>query len=294
VLTILHGGVLRSEMPEDETEMRKQATSILSGTSAPVVHIDNVTGVLRSSTLAGLLTAGQATSDRELGSSRMLTTVNDRMWVVTGNNLSLGGDLVRRTIIITIDPNMANPETRSFAIKDLKAWTLANRNRVLHALLTIIRAWVAADRPLQDRAQSDSFATWEATLGGILAVAGVPGSFDAESGKKAAVGGDDDGLAQLLETLASRFGSGIWTVNEALDATVSGDVGDFVTESRDWLPSVVLDKLARSEPSGRKSFGRWLLNRVGRWVTTDDGAALVLRSAGKTRTGTAEWKIEKR
>jgi len=294
VLTILHGGVLRSEMPEDEAEMRKQATSILAGTSAPVVHIDNVTGVLRSSTLAGLLTAGQATSDRELGSTRMLTTVNDRMWVVTGNNLSLGGDLVRRTIIITIDPDMANPETRSFAIKDLKAWTNTNRNRVLHALLTIIRAWVAAGRPLQDRAQSDSFATWEATVGGILAVAGVPGSFDAESGKKAAVGGDDDGLAVLLETLHERFGSGTWTVADALSATVSGDVGDFVTENRDWLPSSVLDKLARSEPSGRKSFGRWLLNRLGRWVSTEEGAALVLREAGKDPYKVRLWKIEQR
>lgn len=292
VLTVLHGGVLRSEMPEDEAEMRKQATSILAGTSAPVVHIDNVTGVLRSSTLAGLLTAGQATSDRELGSTRMLTTVNDRMWVVTGNNLSLGGDLVRRTIIITIDPNMANPEARSFAIKDLKAWTKEHRNQILHALLTIVRAWVAAGRPLEARSQSDSFATWEASVGGILSVAGVPGRFDAESGKKAAVGGDDDGLATLLEVIYDRFRDSAWTVADALSETVSTDVGDFLTEGRDWLPGIVLDKLARSEPAGRKTFGYWLRNRMGRWVTTDDGRSLVIREAGKTKVGMS-WRIER-
>jgi hypothetical protein len=220
----------------------------------------------------------------------MITTINDRMWVVTGNNLSLGGDLVRRTIIITIDPNMANPETRSFDIPDLKGWTRGHRNDLLWALLVMIRAWVSAGRPLAERAQSDSFACWESTVAGILTVAGVPGRFDAESGRKAAVGGDDDGLAQLLDTLWTRFADRSWSVAEALEP----DADDFVAQSREWLPTAVLDKLARSEPGGRKSLGRWWLNRLGRWVTTDDGAGLVLRAAGKDRAGLVLWRVEKR
>jgi hypothetical protein len=292
VATILHGGVLRSEMPEDEPEMRKQTTSILSTTSAPIVHIDNVTGVLKSSTLAGLLTAGQPLQDRELGSSRMITTVNDRVWVVTGNNLSLGGDLVRRTIVIQIDPNMANPETRDFAIKDLKAWTAENRNLILWALLVMIRAWVAEGMPAADRKQSDSFATWEAAVAGILGVCGVPGAFDAQSGQKAATGGDDDGLGQVLERVWSWHQGEEWSVAEVLGDTQHTPLGDFVNESRDWLPSVVLDRLARSEPGGRKTFGIWLRNRLGRWVTASDGHSYVIREAPKDRNG-ARWKIER-
>jgi hypothetical protein len=291
IATILHGGVLRSEMPEDEPEMRKQITSILSTTSAPIVHVDNVTGVLRSPTLAGLLTAGQPTQDRELGTSRMIETVNDRVWVVTGNNLSLGGDLVRRTIIITIDPNMPSPETREFAIADLKAWVGENRNRLLHALLILIRNWVAGGSVPQARRQSDSFAAWECAVGGILAAAGVPGAFDSESGKRAAAGGDDDGLAQVLEHIWAMREGGSWSVAELLDGR-STEIGDFVGESREWLPVSVLDKLARSEPAGRKSMGHWLRNRLGRWVSGLDGRSYVIRSAGSAHN-TAQWKVER-
>jgi hypothetical protein len=288
VATILHGGVLRSEMPEDEAEMRKQTTSILATTSAPIVHIDNVTGVLRSSTLAGLLTASQPITDRELGSSRMITTVNDRVWVVTGNNLSLGGDLVRRTVLIEIDPDMANPETREFAIADLKGWTAAHRNELLWALLVMIRAWVAAGRPLAQRAQSDSFARWEATVAGILSVCGIPGSFDDMSGKRAAAGGDDDGLAALLERVWRDYEGRAWSVAEVLD----GGPEEFSWMSQEWLPSPVLDKLARTPAAGKKTFGHWLRNRLGRWVSGSDGHSYVIREAGKTNMA-ALWRIER-
>lgn len=292
VARIIHGGVLRSEMPQDEAEVGKMTTSLLATTSAPVVHIDNVTGVLRSAKLAGLLTADGELQERELGKSTNLTFTNDRVWVVTGNNLSLGGDLIRRTIIIQIDPNMANPETRSFEIKDLKGWAAENRNRLLWSLLVMIRAWVAAGRPLADRKQSDSFATWEASVAGILEVCDVPGQFDAMSGQRAAVGGDDDGLSQILEKVWGWHGERSWSVAEVLSDTHHTELGDMVAESRDWLPSSVLDKLARSEAAGRKSFGHWLRNRRGRWVAGSDGRSYVIREAEIDRLG-ARWRIER-
>lgn len=287
----VHGAVWRSEVPEDEPEWRKATVSLLSTTSAPVIVLDNVTGILKSSTLAGLLTQAGESQDRALGSNdRMITYTNDRVWVVTGNNLSLSGDLVRRTITVLIDPNMANPETRTdFAIQDLPRWVREHRNEILWSLLVLIRAWVAAGMPLEDRKQSDGFTHWQKVVGGILTTVGIPGAFDAQSGQRAAAGGDDEGLATLLETLAARFGDREWTGAEAL---APEDNGAFMIESRDWLPGVVLEKLARSEPSGRKAFGWWLRNRIGRWVPGSEGGALVLRHAG-TRKNVALWQIER-
>lgn len=291
-VALVHGAVTRSEVPEDEGEWRKMTMSLLATTSAPVCVLDNVTGVLRSSVLAGLLTASGEIQDRELGKSSMITTRNDRVWVVTGNNLSLGGDLVRRTVTILIDPDMAAPETRTgFAIQDLPGWVRANRNRLLWSLLVLVRHWVVKGMPLEERRQSDSFATWECMVGGILAAAGVAGSFDAESGKRAATGGDDDGLLALLERARTMFDDRPWTVAELL--TPAGD--QFAVADRDWLPSVVLEKLARSEPSGRKSLGRWLMNRRGRWVTDGAGRQLVIRDAGRDdHSKVAMWKVETR
>lgn len=288
---IIHGSVMRSEVPEDEAEWRKQTFAILSQTSMPVVVLDNIMGVLKSSTLAGILTAGREVTDRELGTSKTITVANDRVWVVTGNNLSLGGDMVRRTITILIDPDTPNPERRTdFRVGDLKAWAAENRNQIIWALLVLIRAWVAAGMPEKARQQSDSFARWERVVDGVLGVAGVEGAFDAESGRKAAAGGDDDGLFQLLDVLESRFGAKVWRAGEALEP--KADEGQWLMESRDWLPAIVLEKLGRSEAGGRKSFGRWLQNRAGRWVTSEE-RSLVLRAEGKDRLGQI-WRIEQR
>jgi hypothetical protein len=287
---IIHGSVLRSEVPDEEAEWRKMTSSILSTTSAPVVVLDNVTGQLRSSVLAGLLTAQGEIQERELGKSSNLSYVNDRLWVVTGNNMVLGGDLVRRTVTIMIDPDMANPEARTdFAIKDLPRWVAEHRNEILWSLLVLIRSWVVAGRDGPVRRQSDGFAAWERAVGGILAQAGVAGGFDQESGKRAAGGGDDDGLAQVLDHLWEKFGGSTWTSAQAL----APDAGEMVFDSRDWLPVSTLAKLSRSEAEGRKSFGYWLRHRLGRWVTLDDGAQLVIRMDGKTRDGMT-WRVDRR
>lgn len=291
IARIIHGGVLRSEFPDDEAEVKKMATALLVGTAAPVVHVDNVTGVLRSSVLAGLLTADGIIQERELGASRMLSYANDRVWVVTGNNLSLGGDLVRRTVLIEIDPNMANPEEREFAIADLKAWTREHRNELLWSLLVLIRNWVAAGSVPAARRQSDSYGQWESVVGGILDAAGIPGAFDAKSGQRAAAGGDDEGTAGVLEHLWGKFGDRAWVVGKALEPD-SSDGWVAAVENLDWLPGVVLEKLARSIPAGRKTFGYWLRNRVGRWVTGSDGHAYVIRALGINKHG-QQWQIER-
>lgn len=289
VVSEIHGGVLRSEVPQDEAEWGKQIGSILSATSAPVVVLDNVTGVLKSSALAGMLTAGGELSQRELGKNANITYTNDRVWVVTGNNLSLGGDLVRRTITVMIDPDSPNPEQRTeFDIPDLAGWVREHRNELLWALLVLVRNWVMRGVP-ERRAQSDSYARWESAVGGILAAAGVPGRFDAESGRRAAGGGDDDGLVSVLEHLASAYPDRSFSVAEAL--ALSSDM--FASDQRDWVPGVVLDRLARSEPAGRKTFGHWLRNRLGRWVTGSDDRAYVIREAGREHN-TARWRIEVR
>lgn len=291
IARIIHGGVFRTEFPVDEAEVSKMVSSVLVTTSAPIVHVDNVWGVLKSSALAGFLTADGDIQERELGKSSNIVFRNDRTWVFTANNFSVGGDLARRTIVIDIDPNMVNPESRSFAIPDLKAWVLGRRPDLLAALLTMIRYWVGQGARPAVRRQSDSFARWEAAVGGILAACGVPGVFDDGSGKRAAVGGDDDGLADVLAHIHGMKGDGRWTVADVLSGQQAAEIGDWVEASRDWLPGVVLDKLARSEAAGRSSLGYWLRNRYGRWVSTEDGRAFVLRKEGKDKYG-QNWRVE--
>src|SRR5690606_25474024 len=194
---IIHGGVFRAEMPNDDIELRKQITAILSITTGPVVVLDNVTGVLKSSTLAGLLTSAQW-DDRPLGSTSWIRATNDRIWVITGNNINIGGDLPRRTIRTVIDPGQPNPELRTgFAIPDLEGWVREKRGELLAALLTIVRSWVVAGMPLPAERASDGYTRWVRVVSGILAHAGIPGTFDDRS-TQVEVGTDDDEWATFL------------------------------------------------------------------------------------------------
>jgi hypothetical protein len=122
MITTVHGGAQRGEMPRDADELRKSITATLMDTTAPVITFDNLTGVIRSSVLEALLTSAEH-SDRWLGQNRQVTAPNDRLWLATGNNAAFGGDLARRIVTVALDPPGANPHLRTgFKIADLDVW----------------------------------------------------------------------------------------------------------------------------------------------------------------------------
>ncbi|GAA5143278.1 hypothetical protein GCM10023340_08320 [Nocardioides marinquilinus] len=273
---IIHGGVFRAELPIED-ELRKQVTSMLTMTTGPIIHFDNLSGVLRSSTLAGLLTSN-TWGDRPLGSTEWVGTPNDRLWLVTGNNIALGGDLVRRTVWVTIDPGVPNPERRThFAITDLKRWATDRRGDLLHALLTVVRSWVVAGRPLPVATASDDYASWSRTINGILAHAGIDGVFGHEDSAPEALGVDDDEWVDFLDAVHDTFGLQPWTVAELLDKVDTGvrydgwPTSNLPTGARpiavDTLPVDLATRARRDGlPTINRSLGNYLKNRRGRWA----------------------------
>ncbi|MEU4367532.1 hypothetical protein [Micromonospora chersina] len=285
---LIHGGVFRAEMPEDDTELRKQITAILGITTGPVVVLDNVSGQLRSSTLAGLLTT-DLWDDRPLGSTAWTRATNDRVWTITGNNIAIGGDLPRRTIRTVIDPGRPNPELRTgFAISNLETWVRERRGELLHALLTLVRAWVAAGKPLPPERASDSYARWVRTVDGILRVAGIEGQFDHPS-TQIDVGTDDDEWGIFLTAAYQAFKEREWTAKDLLGQV---DTGALLTPGQipgDALPDELAAKAARHPkgPTGiAKSLGWWLRNREGRWA-----GGFAVRRAGLDVHKVQLWQI---
>lgn len=284
----IHGGVFRAEMPGDDSELRKQVTTILSVTTGPVVVIDNVSGVLKSSALAGLLTSDQW-DDRLLGGNEWVNAVNDRLWTITGNNISIGGDLPRRTLRTVIDPGVPNPENRTgFAIADLERWVKDRRGELLHALLVIVRSWVAAGRPMPPERSSDGYARWVRTLEGILGNAGIPGGFDHPS-THIEIGSDDDEWGLFLAAAHGAVGDSLWTAKELLGNVDQGGIISTGPIPVDALPGELAEKAIRhpnGPPGIAKSLGRWLNNRDGRWAS-----GYVIRCAGQTRERIKQWQI---
>jgi hypothetical protein len=162
-------------LPENEDELRKMLTAELMK-GRPIILLDNANDrkQLHSSSLASVLTSVRWT-DRKLGESIMASVPNHAVWLMTANNPNLHLELTRRCIRVRIDPRVDRPWKRtSFKHPEITTWAKENRSTLVRAILTMIRAWMAAGKPL-DPARLGSFERWSSVIGGILHVAGVPG-----------------------------------------------------------------------------------------------------------------------
>jgi 5S rRNA maturation endonuclease (ribonuclease M5) len=157
----------------NEDEIRKKVTALLAR-GMPIILLDNVKDALESGQLAAALTA-EIWADRILGQTRIIMVPNRATWLVTANNPRLSMEIARRCVRIRIDPGNDRPwERTKFEHDPLREWARQNRPRLIHALLTLIQAWLAAGRPVGGRSLG-SFESWATVIGGILKHAGVEG-----------------------------------------------------------------------------------------------------------------------
>ena len=232
----------------------------------------------------------------------MIHATNDRAWVLTGNNISLGGDLVRRTVMVSIDPGIPNPEKReNFSIPDIAEWVKKHRAELVWALLVLIKSWVSAGMPVRPGAGSDNYAIWVRTVRGILENAGVPGEFDSPASRLQADGVDDETWADFLAAVEEQFPAGTVFSPADIMAKVAppgspvsllpdGIVGMARPIPVYLLPKQVADRVyaTRDPGAGAQSLGRYFGNRKSRWC-----GGLRVVQVGKRRRDGYRWTIEK-
>ncbi len=159
--------------PRNEEEMQKQITaSLMCGRQ--LVAFDNLVGALKSPSLALALTAKEYEA-RILGVSNNMMAANMSTWVVTGNNITPSGDMPRRCYQIRLNAKQSKPygDGRKYRHPNLLEWVRDNRDRLLHSLLIIARAWYAAGCPRSVKSPVGSFEDWHRKIGGIVAHAKV-------------------------------------------------------------------------------------------------------------------------
>ncbi len=123
---------------KSDDEMRKRLFSCLREGHAVIV-IDNIVGAFDSPALASMLTSEQY-SDRVLGKSKTETVSSNSMVILSGNNLTLNGDLPRRIMACRIDPKDEAPHQRSFEFDPVQVVT-EYRQELVASALTLIRAY---------------------------------------------------------------------------------------------------------------------------------------------------------
>jgi hypothetical protein len=244
--------------PEHDAEMRKSITAALRETQ-PAVIFDNVPArsVVEYPSLAMVLTNPEWT-DRVLGRTKQISLPNDRLWMVTGTNVRVGGDLAQRTLLVRIDPNQPRPDLRTdFVIPDLEGWVQEHRGQVLHALLTLARAWIAAGAPRADFAMR-GFTRWACALGGLLAFHGMKG-FLGNRQEIEPYDEDAEIWSAFLSAWHARFGDEAVSAKDLLAGVDNWGAGD------DW--STVFPRVGDGDGAAPsvKLFQRMLKERSGRW-----------------------------
>ena len=186
-----------------------------------------------------------------------MTLPQRTIFIATGNNIVLGGDMPRRCYSVRLDAHCSEPwRNRQFRYQDLKAFVKTNRDRLLSASLTLARAWFVAGCPKPISPILGSFEEWCQIAGGILQFAGIP-SF---------LGNLDEMYKQSdLTTAASEaFFHALYRVMPK-----SGFKGaDVVARLRDdtELRAALPEDLGDTEPVGsfQRRLGKALLKRLGR------------------------------
>jgi putative DNA primase/helicase len=129
---------------EDSDETNKRIGAILLG-GVPIISLDNCTHDLGGETLCQL-TERPVIGIRILGRSEMPECECHIAVFATGNNITFKRDMVRRGLVCNLEALTERPELREFQHDALER-AAANRGAYVAAVLTIIRAYLAAGAP---------------------------------------------------------------------------------------------------------------------------------------------------
>ena len=268
---------------EDELEKRL-GSAVLAGQS--LVTIDNVTDELGGAAICQLVSEHRP-AIRILGRTELVPVETRGMSMfANGNNITIVGDLCRRSLRIRLDAKVENPETKVFNGDPVVA-VLADRGAYVAACLTICRAYVAAGRPGK-LSRLASFEAWSDTVRSALVWLGK-----ADTVKSIDTSHADDperlGLAALHRAWAQVFGSREVFLKEVIEACEKrsivhhGPPPQFAFDHPDLRTAV--QAIVKGKQIDAAALGYWMRARKNRIV---DG---VWFDQTDTKHGT-KWRVE--
>jgi putative DNA primase/helicase len=254
----------------NQTELAKVLFSeLLCGSQ--YILLDNAgDGVgVESDMLCSMLTAAEY-RDRVLGKSWTKQVPTRALVIFTGNNLTIKGDLTRRTLMIHMDAKCERPELRNFE-QDFTSLIEEQRLNILRDSLIILKGYHDAGSPKVEYTRLGSFESWSDAISAPMVWLGLP---DPALGL-AKLSHDElvMRLGEFLELWFTCFRYTALTVQQALENPA---IRAFFQEEFD-------DKIGLNP----KRCGRWMARYEGRIV---DGHRLVRASVFR---GTVKWQLER-
>ncbi len=272
----------------DNTETEKRIDAALLDGDA-IVLIDNIERPVKSDILCQVSTQTSKTV-RVLGQSRKVEAPTNVLFLLTGNNLTLIGDIIRRVLVVRLDAGVERPELRRFE-RDAVGHILRHRVAVVRAAIVLAKAYMAAGSPDLGLPPYGSFELWDRVVRRPIVWAGFPDPLDAAADLRS----EDHELVAMRELLAawwdqyqdapktagevigdaraqeSRFdGRGDRANPELMDALASvlGDIGKVNAQAlgyklRTWQNRILGGFIVKRDPNGSKRNGiNWILSKA--------------------------------
>jgi hypothetical protein len=155
--SIYNRAVAATNFSHDDEELSKHMLAILRE-GHNCVLFDNIpqSSEVKSDVLAKAMSS-DVFGGRQLGENQTIEVPSSVIWLFTGNGINFVGDFATRVYPININPNMENPDARSFKRPDIGEWAIDNRKKTISACVSII---LGGKEPVEMQGSS-RFKVWD-------------------------------------------------------------------------------------------------------------------------------------
>jgi len=276
-------------VPTEDAELEKRITTLLRD-GEPFNVFDNIDHPLEHGSLALVLTATEW-AGRILGRSETARYPNRAVWSANGNNVTLRGDIARRSYPIRMVAEDAQPwrldaeNATRYRHPQLAEWAAEHRGNLLAAVLTLARNWYAKGCPKPSTPRLGKFEDWCRVVGGILEAAGITGFL-----------GNLDELYSNVDAEAGEWEAfltawfDVYGMTERTPSEIKVDLqAGTYSAMREALPGDLTATLTDPRASFERKLGRALAKRADRRYAS---RGLHLVRGGSS--GRPKWRVEER
>lgn len=267
----------------NDDETRKRIYAFLASNNR-VIFWDNVVGAFNSPSVAALLTS-EKFADRLLGHSKIKPLINKSLFLITGNNLQISGDLTRRIFICRLNSNLSNPTTRVIKFSPV-CYIKENHDDLIRFGLILIRGYLQSEECKAGGVKADrlaSFEGWDALVRQVVAWVALshPDYVDPKKDMDMRIDSDPEQemLSEFYQALRVYFKDRAFTASDLLDIATK-------TCTKPIIREYLEEKSIGTRGLKTLSIGKILASRRDQIV---DGLRLVRSQQGKKA---ATYRIE--
>jgi len=155
---------------DSEAEEEKRLLTVLAAGDV-VICYDNIERPFGCAPLCSVLSQDMF-KGRLLGTNKHINVPTNAIFLATGNNLILIGDISTRAILCRLNPKCEKPEERTFEL-NLYTYIPQHRGDLVKDALTILRAYHVAGRPKQSISPFGRFEEWSDLIRSALIWVGL-------------------------------------------------------------------------------------------------------------------------